>query len=82
MDLSQVINWGVDFFYRYQVFCYVLAGVLLILLLWKPAKVMKTAFLVLILLAVLYFIFLLIDSMQVGVQVKQQGIHKSEKALE
>jgi len=81
MDLHQVIDWGFDFYLRYPIFCYVVAGVLLVLILWKPAKVLKTAFLLLILLALLYAAFFLINSMNIGVQVKEQGIQKMEKAL-
>lgn len=81
MDLDQVVDWGVNFYLHYPVFCYVLAGLLLVLILWKPAKVLKMAFLILILLAILYVAFFLIKSMNVGVQVKEHGLQKMEKAL-
>ena len=82
MDLDLLVDWGYDFYASQPAFCYVLAGVLLVLLLWKPAKVVKTALLILILLAILFAAFFMIDSMKVGMQVKEQGIEKMEKSLQ
>jgi len=82
MDIDLLVDWGFDFYAHNQIFCLVAGGVLLILVLWKPLKVLKTAFLVLILLAILYAAFFLIDSMKVGVQVKEHGVQRMEKSLE
>ena len=82
MNFNWIFDWGGDIYARYPIFCYVAAAVLFILLIWKPAKVLKTALLVLILLAILSAAFFLIQSTNVGVQVKEQGLQKMEKSLE
>jgi len=80
MDL--LINWLTDLYYQYPLFCYLLGAVLLLLLIWKPAKLLKFAFLVLVLLGILYVAFTFINSAKTGAKYTKQGIEKSEKGLE
>jgi len=82
MALSRVFDWGFQFYADYPMFCYVAGAVLLLLLLWKPAKVLKAAFLVVVLLTLLYLAFFLVDSMKTGVKVKEQGLDRMEKSLQ
>jgi hypothetical protein len=82
MDLEHLFDWGYTFYVQYPVFCYVAGGILLLLVLWKPFKVLKSAFLVLVLVAIVYIAFYLIDSMNVGLDVKDKAVHRTEKAIE
>lgn len=82
MDSNRMIEWGLNFYSRSPEFCYVVAGILLVLLLWKPLKVLKTALLLSILAAIIAISFYLIDSMDVGRKIKKDAIHRTEKALE
>jgi hypothetical protein len=82
MDFKQVFAWMRDFYANYPIFCYMAAGILLVLLLWKPVKVLKTALLVFILLVVFSGIFYLIDSMKTGIRIEKQGMQQTEKSLQ
>lgn len=82
MDFQPLIDWGYSFYAQYPLFSYVLAAVLLLLILWKPAKVLKAAILLLVLSLILYVCFYLIGSMNVGMDVKEKAIHRTEKAIE
>lgn len=82
MDFQPLIDWGYSFYAQYQIFCYVLAGILVLLSLWKPFKILKAACLLLTLAVIVYICFYLIDSMNVGMDVKEKAIHRTEKAIE
>ena len=82
MDFQQILDWGYTFYAQYPIFCYILLGVVVLLTLWKPAKVLKTSLLLLVLLVVLYICFFLIGSLNVGMDAKNRAAHKTEKALE
>lgn len=82
MDLQQLSDWGYTFYVQYPAFCYVAGGIFLLLVLWKPFKVLKSAFLVLVLAAVVSIAFYLLDSMNVGLEVKGKAVHRTEKAIE
>ncbi len=82
MDFHSLIAWAQSLYASYPLYCYLAAGALLLLTLWKPAKMLKNAFLLLILLAVLYVCFFLIDSMKTGVDVKEKAAHRTESQIE
>ncbi len=82
MDLQPLLDWGLSFYHRYPEFCYVAAGVLVLLALWKPFKVLRAACVMLVLAVLVYIGFFLINSMNVGIKVKDKAIHRTEKALE
>lgn len=82
MDLQPLLTWGHDLYTEYPLYFYLIAGALLLLTLWKPAKMLKRALLLLVLLAVLYVCFFLIDSMRTGVDVKQKAAHRTEDMIE
>ncbi|WP_303720178.1 hypothetical protein [Malonomonas rubra] len=82
MDFQPLLDWVYTYYVQYPTFFYVVVGVLLLLILWKPAKVLKTTFLVLVLIFIVYICFYLIGSMNVGMNVKEKAIHRTEKAIE
>jgi len=82
MGIQTLIDWAHTFFVQYSVFCYVLGGIILLLILWKPAKVLKTTFLILILLIILYACFYLLGIMNLGIDVKDKAIYRTEKSIE
>ena len=82
MDFSVLIDWAQDLYASYPIFCYALGAVLLLLLLWKPARVLKIIFLAAVLMALIYGLVLLTDTITSGVKVKEGGLQKTQKALE
>lgn len=82
MDVQQIVAWGESFYGQYPLFCYIAGGLLLLLALWKPFKVLKNVCLLLVLVAVVAAAFYLIDSMNFGVKIKNKAIHRTEKAIE
>ena len=82
MDFQPLLDWCFNFYAQYPIFCYVLAGVLLLLALWKPVKVIKTALLVLVLIVILYICITIVNSMMGGMQSKEKAVHRTEKAIE
>ena len=81
MDLNPLIDWTVDYYARYPIFCYAAGGILLLLTLWKPIKVLKNAFLLLILLTLLYFGSQLIGSLEVGMKASDKAAKRTEEAI-
>lgn len=82
MDFQPLFDWIYTYYVNYPIFFYVLGGALLLLILWKPAKVLKTTFLILVLVVIVYICFYLIGSMNVGMNVKDKAIHRTQKAIE
>lgn len=82
MKLQTLIDWVHTFFVQYSVFCYVLGGAILLWTLWKPAKALKTTCLISILLVILYACFYLLGIMNLGMDVKDKTIHRTEKSIE
>lgn len=82
MDFHPLFDWCFNFYAQYPIFCYVLVGALLLLILWKPAKVIKTALLILVLIVILYVCINIVNSMMGGMQIKDKAIHRTEKAIE
>ena len=82
MDFELLIDWANSFYQQYPIFCYVLGGALLLMALWKPRKVLRSLLLALILVALLYFSFWLIDSINFGKDLTEKGIQRSEQAIE
>ena len=82
MDFQPVIDWVQHLYARYPAPSYVIAGVLLLVLIWKPFKVLKKVFLLLIMAGILYVCFYLLDSMTAGMDSKDKAIHRTEKAIE
>lgn len=82
MNLHPLFDWCFNFYAQYPIFCYVLAGVLLLLALWKPAKVIKTTLLILVLIVILYVCFNIVNSMMGSMQSKEKAVHRTEKAIE
>lgn len=82
MDFQPLINWTYNFYAQYPIFCYVFSGILLLFALWKPFKILKAACLLLVLAIIVYICFYLIGSMNVGMDVKEKAIHRTENAIE
>ncbi len=82
MDFQLFIDWANSFYQQYPLFCYVAGGALLLLSLWKPRKVLRSLLLALILVALLYISFWLIDSINFGKDLTEKGIQRSEQAIE
>lgn len=82
MDFAPIFDWAINFYSQYPQFCYIVGGILLVLVLWKPAKVLKNALLLLVLLLVVYVAFYMVDSMNFGKKIKEEAIHRTEKAIE
>lgn len=82
MEISQLLDWGFSFYRQYPVLCYGLAAVLLVVTLWKPFKVLKAAFLLLVLAICLYIGLTLINTMKIGVENKNRGAHRLEQTTE
>ncbi len=80
MDFD-LVDWALDFFAQNQLFCYVAAGILVVLIIWKPGKILKNAFLLLVLLGLIYFVMQIFTSINVGRSVKDKAIHKTERAM-
>ncbi len=81
MMLDNLLAWAGDFYARYPIFCYVAGGVLLLLVLWKPAKILKNIFLLLVLLAVIYFAVQVFGSLETGIKLKDKGTKRTEEAI-
>ena len=81
MDFSQISDWAITFYRQYPEFCSVVAAILLLLILWKPFKVLKNVLLLLVLAVIVYAAFYLIGSMNVGMDIKNKAIHRTEKAI-
>lgn len=82
MDFQQLIDWGYSFYAQYPIFCYVVAGILLLVSLWKPFNALKMAFLLLVLATILCLCFYLIDSMNVGMEIKKGASQRTQKELD
>ncbi len=82
MEISQLLDWGLSLYRQYPAFSYGIAAVLLVVTLWKPFKVLKTAFLLLVMAVCLYIGLTLISTMKAGVESKNKGIHRSEQTTE
>ena len=82
MDFQPLIDGVHNIYAQYPLYCYLAAGALFLLTVWKPAKMLKRALLLLVLLVVVYICFFLIDSMFSGVDVKQKAIHRTESKIE
>jgi len=81
MDFQPLFDWTYTFYIQYPIFCYLLAGVLVLLTLWKPVKVLKASCLILVLAGILYICFSLIGSMNAGVNIKEKAINRTEEAI-
>jgi hypothetical protein len=81
MELHTVTAWAEDFYARYPIFCYLAGGIMLLLTLWKPAKILKNLFLVMVLLTIIYFAMQLFGSLQTGMILKDQGSKRTEDAI-
>lgn len=82
MDVQPLLDWCFNFYAQYPTFCYVLAGVVLLLTLWKPAKVIKITLLTLVLIVILYICSSIVTSMQGGANIKEKALRRTEQALE
>ncbi len=79
--MQNLIDQLFMFYHDNSVFCMVAGGILVVLLLWKPVKVLKGIILLIILAAVLYVAIRLVDSVNFGSSLKKSGIERTEKAL-
>ena len=82
MDFQPLIDWCRSYYAQYPIFCYVLAGVILLLLLWKPTKVLKTLVLILVLVVILYICATLVGSIQGGSSLTDKAVRRTEKGIE
>lgn len=82
MDFQALLEWARNLFARYPLYCSLAAAALLLLTLWKPAKMLKRAVLLLVLLVVLSLCFFLIDSMKTGVSIKEKAAQRTENLIE
>lgn len=82
MNLDLLFAWLNDFYQHYPIFCYVAGGIVLLFCLIKPVKAIQYLFLALVLSGLLYFGYYLLDSLNVGIKAKSEGIQRSEKAID
>jgi len=82
MDFQPLIDWGYSFYLQNSTFCHVFAAALLFFILWKPAKILKGIFLLLIMVIILYICYQLIGSMNAGMDIKENAVNRTERAIE
>ncbi len=82
MNFQPLFNWAYSFYLQYSIFCYVIGGVVLLLVFWKPLKVLKSILLMLVLALILYLCFIMTQSVDFSIGVKEKAIHRTEKAIE
>lgn len=82
MDVGLLWDWVGSLYERYPLFSYVAAVLFVLLLIWKPVKVLKNFLVILVFLTLLYLALNLVESMNFGVKVKEQGIRNSEKGID
>ena len=69
------------FYEHNSLFCMVAGAALVLLILWKPAKMLKRIALVVVLALIVYTAISLVDSANFGSNLKKSGIERTEKAL-
>ena len=82
MNFQPLFDWAYNFYLQYPIFCYVIGGGMLLLVLWKPLKVFKGILLMLVLATIVYLCFCMTNSINIGIGVKEKAIHRTENAIE
>lgn len=82
MDFQPIFNWLNNVYLQYPILCYAVGGAILVLVLWKPRKVFKGIFLMLVLALILYACLYLTKAIDFGIATKETEMNRTLKEIE
>ena len=81
MDFQPILNWFNNIYLQYPILCYVIGGAILVLVLWKPLKVLKFFLLMLVLALIVYACLYLTKAIDFGIATKETEMNRTLKEL-